>query len=140
MSSQAKTVQHFGKVQEISLNSIKVAIQGQVSCAGCQAHTVCGSADFGSKFVLVQRQNHSFIVGDDVRVTMLQSIGFWALFMGYILPFIVVLVALIIFTVMGFNEGLSGLISLGLLVPYFVFLYLFRDKISKRINFDIQKI
>lgn len=136
----AKTIEHFGKVQEITLNDIKVAIQPQTSCAGCQAQAVCGVDSGNEKFIVVHRANHNYIVGESVKVLMQQSLGFWALFIAYILPFIVVVVALIAFTQLGVSEGLSGLLAIMLLVPYYYLVYYFRGSISKKINFDIQKI
>lgn len=140
MASLAKTVEHFGRVQEITLNDIKVAIQPQSSCAGCQAQAVCGVDSDNEKFIVVHRANHNYIVGEAVKVVMQQSLGFWALFIGYILPFLVVVLALIILIQFGTSEGLSGLIALSTLVPYYFLLYNFRQDISKKINFDIQKI
>jgi sigma-E factor negative regulatory protein RseC len=140
MATSTKTLEHFGKVQEITLNSIKVCIQGQVSCAGCQAQGFCGTADAVEKFVVVYRPNHNFIVGEEVKVVILQSMGFKALFLGYLFPFIVVVGALIALTSVGFSEGLAGLISLLLLAPYYLAIYLLRDSVSKKFNFDIQKI
>lgn len=140
MASLAKTVEHIGRVQEITLNDIKVAIQPQASCVGCQAQAVCGNDNKNEKFVVVHRQNHNYIVGETVKVILLQSLGFWALFVSYILPIILVFATLIIFIKIGFNEGFAGLFSLLVLVPYFFIIYCLKGSISKKINFDIQKI
>jgi sigma-E factor negative regulatory protein RseC len=140
MASLAKTVEHLGRVQEITLNDIKVAIQPQSSCAGCQAQAVCGVDSDNEKFIVVHRSNHNYIVGETVKVIMQQSMGFWALFVAYILPFIFVIAVLIALTQFGTSEGLSGLLALLVLVPYYFLVYYFRGNISKKINFDIQKI
>lgn len=140
MSSQAKTIQHIGKVQEVTLNTVKVTIQAEVSCAGCQAQAVCGAAESGGKFVVVSKPNHNYLVGQTVRLTMLQSLGFLALFWAYIAPFVIVLMALIVFSALGLNELYAGVLSLSLLIPYFLALYLFKGSISSKISFDIQKI
>lgn len=140
MATSTKTLEHFGKVREITLNSIKVCIQGQVSCAGCQAQGFCGTADATEKFVVVHRPNHNFFVGEEVKVVIMQSLGFKALFLGYLFPFLLVVGSLVVLSSIGFSEGLAGVISLLLLAPYYMAIYLSRESISKKFNFDIQKI
>jgi len=71
---------------------------------------------------------------------MQQSLGFKALFLGYILPLIVLVVSLFVFNALGFSESVSGLLSLAVLVPYYLMLYLFRKSIEKQFHFDIEKL
>ncbi|HPI44991.1 MAG TPA: SoxR reducing system RseC family protein, partial [Tenuifilaceae bacterium] len=78
-------------------------------------------------------------VGETVKVLLKQSLGFKALFLAYILPFIVVITAL--FSLSSFvSEGIAGILALLSLIPYYAILYFFKNKISKQFNFDIEKI
>jgi hypothetical protein len=36
------------------------------------------------------------------------------------------------------SEGLAALISLGLLIPYYIVIYLFRDKLQKTFMFKVE--
>lgn len=87
---------------------------------------------------VVHDPEKKYNVGEQVTIYMRQSHGPLAVFFGYILPFMVVLVSLIIMLEMGYGEGTSGLVSLGILVPYYFILYLLRDRLKKKFRFHIQ--
>ena len=140
MSQKQKTVDHLGKVVETTLNDVKVSIISHSACASCHASGVCGMADTTEKIIAVTKPNHNYIIGQNVKVILKQTLGFRALLIGYITPFILVITLLIFFNSIGFSELQSGLISLLVLVPYYIGLYIFRDKISRSFNFDIESI
>ena len=71
---------------------------------------------------------------------MKQSLGYKAMLLAYGLPFLMVLMALIIFTTLHFSELIAGLGSLSILVPYYLIIYYFRDKLQKTFTFTIRKI
>jgi len=68
------------------------------------------------------------------------SQGYRAAFFGYLLPFLVVFITLILGVSLTKNEGFSGLLSLAVLVPYYAILYLFRNKIKRSFDFEISSI
>ncbi|MEW5845346.1 MAG: SoxR reducing system RseC family protein [Bacteroidota bacterium] len=140
MSSKSNVIEHLGRVEAITANDIRVVIISQSACASCHAKGACTAADVAEKQVVVSRPYHSYTVGETVKVTMKQSLGYKALFLGYILPLIVLLVSLFVFNALGFSEGMSGLLSLGVLVPYYLILYAFRKRIEKEFHFDIEKL
>jgi sigma-E factor negative regulatory protein RseC len=140
MSQKEKTVDHLGRVQEITSTDIVVKILSQSACASCHANGACGMSDSTEKMVVVHKSNHNYTVGQSVKVMLRQSLGFRALLLGYVLPFLIVLLILIFLTAIGISEGKSGLLSLFALVPYYAGLYLLRDKVSKQFTFDIVSI
>ena len=38
------------------------------------------------------------------------------------------------------KDGLSGLVAIGILIPYYLCLYFFRDKLKNKFTFIIKKI
>jgi sigma-E factor negative regulatory protein RseC len=64
--------------------------------------------------------------------------GFQALFLGYVMPFLAMLIVLIALTSMNISEIRAGLASLAILVPYYFILYLFKDRISNHFTFEIE--
>ncbi|MFC2152872.1 SoxR reducing system RseC family protein, partial [Bacteroidota bacterium] len=62
------------------------------------------------------------------------------LFLGYVLPFILVLSLLIVLTTITENEAVAGISALAILVPYYLILFLLKDKIRKKFTFTINKI
>lgn len=140
MTKSTKTVDHIGRVQEINLDEITVSIISQSACAACHAKGACGLSDTAEKMISVLKPNHNLKVGESVRVILRQTMGFKALFIGYILPFIVVVAVLIILTIFNVSEGIVGLASLGILAAYYYALYLFKDNISNHITFELESL
>ena len=140
MSKRPKTVDHLGKVQEITTNDVMVKILNHSACSSCHVKGGCGMADNSEKVVVVHKPNHDYSIGQDVKVILKQSLGFKALTLGYVVPFLIVLFVLIILTALAVPEGRAGLASLMVLIPYFFALYVYRDKVSKQFTFDIESV
>jgi sigma-E factor negative regulatory protein RseC len=138
MAKRIKTVDHLGRVQEIYSDKIVVSILSQSACAGCHAKGACGLSDVEEKLVDVYKPNHNLKVGESVKVILRQSMGFQALFLGYVMPFLAMLIVLIALTSMNISEIRAGLASLAILVPYYFILYLFKDRISNHFTFEIE--
>jgi len=140
MSSKPDVIEHLGRVDAVTPTDIRVIITSQSACASCHAKGACTASDTSEKVVVITRSNHNFFVGEIVKVLLRRSLGYKALFLGYILPLIVLIVSLIIFTIAGINEGISGLLALLMLIPYYLILYLFKSSLAKRFTFEIEKL
>ena len=80
----------------------------------------------------------TYQVGDKVNVVMQKSLGTRAVMLGYFVPFLLVLFTLIISLNLMENQGLSGLLALGILIPYYLVLYMNKDRLKKAFIFSIQ--
>jgi sigma-E factor negative regulatory protein RseC len=78
--------------------------------------------------------------GQMVNVVGQVSQGYRAAFFGYLLPFAVVFITLILGVSLTKNEGFAGLMSITVLVPYYAILYFFRNKIKRSFEFEISAI
>jgi len=138
--SNSKSIEHKGRIDSIEGNKINVSFIAVSACASCHAKGVCSAADMKEKSVDVFDITNQYNVGEEVNVMLKQSLGFRALFLGYVLPFIIVLSVLIILTVITKDEAISGVGALAVLVPYYLILFLLKDKIRKKFTFTISKI
>lgn len=138
--SNSKSVKHKGRIDSIEGNKICVNFIAMSACASCHAKGVCSASDMKEKSVEVFDFTNRFQLGEEVNLILKQSLGFRALFLGYVLPFLLVLFILIILTVITNNEAISGVGALTILVPYYLILYLLKDKIRKKFIFTINKI
>jgi len=68
---------------------------------------------------------------------MRESLGLKALLYGYVIPFLLVLVTLIIVYSAKGNEILAGLFSIGILIPYYTILYFLRHYFKKVFKFEL---
>ncbi len=135
-----KSVEHKGTIESINEGIIRVNILSQSACASCHAKGGCSVADMENKTIDVYSSVQGFKPGELVNVVMQQSQGFKALFLGYVLPFIFVMTTLITGTFSGLSEGVAGIISLAILPPYYLALFLLKDKLQQKFSFRIQKL
>lgn len=138
--SKVKSIEHRGRIDSIDGNKINVNFLAMSGCASCHAKGACTAGDMQEKSVEVFDFSKQYKIGDEVNVTLKQSLGYRALFLGYLLPFMLVLFILIILTELTNNEAIAGVSSLAVLVPYYLGLYFLRNKIRKKFTFTISKI
>jgi sigma-E factor negative regulatory protein RseC len=138
--SNSKSIEHKGRIDSIDHNKINVNFIALSGCASCHAKGVCTVADMQEKSVEVIDYTNQYQVGEEVNVTLRQALGFRALFLGYVLPFILVLILLIALSITTHNEAIAGIGALLVLLPYYVLLFILRDKIRKKFTFTINKI
>ena len=135
-----KSVRHEGTVASICGNTMIVRIVAPTACGGCSAHGYCMPFGNRDKDIRVEGFSGDFVSGEQVSVVMQQSSGIKALCIGYVMPFVVVLTALIVVYNITGNELASGLAALLVLVPYYLILKMFNQKLSKHFGFIVQKI
>jgi len=132
-------IKHRAFVKEVGAESLKVTILNESACSGCHAKGACSMSDFQEKEIEITHFTESYSPGQEVTVIFQESQGFRALFYGYLFPFIAVMLTLIITSSLTNNEVTSGLLSLGILVPYYSILYFFRDNFKKVFKFEVEK-
>lgn len=139
MEQKQECVTHSGVIEQIETNKIVVRVVSASACAACHAKGSCSAADLADKYIDVKYyEPHTFKVGETVEVFMEKSLGTKAVFLGYVLPFLVLLSTLIVTLYFTGNEGLSALAGLLILAPYYITLYLFRDKLARQFVFRIR--
>jgi positive regulator of sigma E activity len=136
-SASHGNIQHDGTVKKVDGDSVLVSITSSPACAGCHAEGLCGLTGKEEKLIDVKGK-YNVSPGDPVTILMEETTGFKAVALSYLVPFIIVISSLFIFSSMSFSELATGLISILLLVPYFIILYLFREKINRSITFTLK--
>ena len=135
------TITHPGIIKNLSLDKAEVSIITNSACASCEAKTSCSISETKEKIIEVSLSpSDKYQLGQHVMVEMKQSMGAWAVLLGYFFPFLFVLIGLIIFTSLGIDQGLSALFSLGLLVPYYLILYLSRGRLKKSFIYTMEPV
>lgn len=138
MSNQ-ETISHEGIVTKITSDTLEIKIIAQSACAACHAKSACGMGEQAEKILIVPHpEGRDFKLMQKVNVTMAIGQGNKAAVLAYLIPIILLLAVL--FTCLGFglNEGLSALISIAALIPYYIVLYYNREKLKKRFEYTIE--
>lgn len=139
-AERMKRIEHKGIIQSINGENLQVGLVVQSACAGCHAKSACGVADMAEKIVDVKCTSKEFEIGETVNLFYQEHLGLKAMVLAYIIPFVAVLITLIVALQITNNEGIAGLLALGILVPYYIFLYLRKDSLKKEFSFSIEKI
>ena len=133
-------IEHKGRIDSIEGSRVKVHFVTMSACANCHAKSVCSASGMENKEIEVTDPSGRFQEGEEVKVLLKQSLGFRALFYGYVLPFALLLIVLFSFSALFNNEVVIGLSSLGVLVPYYLIIYYRRNYFQKSFTFYLQKI
>lgn len=138
MSEKSPNITHPGTIQNIEGNKIYVKILAQSACSTCHAKGSCSVSDMTDKTIeIISFSSDQYKTGDEVIVSMKQSLGNRAVFLAYFLPFLCLFACLIILLAITNNELLAGLVSVGILVPYYAGLYLLRDRMGRVFQFEL---
>lgn len=135
----SSVINHEGKVEQVTDNTAKVVIDSQSACASCHAKGACSAADQTEKVLLVPTEGKSVQPGETVNVLISRRTGLRAVAFGYVYPFLLLMLVLIVMTVAGFSELRAGLFALLSLLPYYLTIYLMRNKIGNSFTFKLEK-
>lgn len=135
----ANTIKHQGIVENISGAHLQVRIVQTSACATCSIKGHCTSVDTKEKLIdITDSQASSYQVGDRVWVVGELSMGWMAVMLAFILPFLILVISLFIFMAFWKDELSASLCSLALLVPYYFLIWLNKARLGKRFSFVIQ--
>ena len=142
----------YGKVSLNGVNGSKLNLFGfnftdQVKYSAPAALN-WNSAGAGGSFVLVPDESSVLIdgafaysnykIGDQVEIIMNQSMGTKAVFLGYFLPFIFMMITMLTTFSISKNEALTALFTIMILAIYYLLLFVFKKQISNTFSFKIQ--
>lgn len=138
---QTGYIEHQGVVTQVAGNTLSVNLINTSSCASCHVKSFCNVSDVDNKKVeLLSPSDKNIKKGDEVIVHYKKNLGPLALFLGYLVPFFIVIATLILTLAISHNEAFSGLVSLFVLIPYYGILFFFRNNLKTKFAFTIKSI
>ena len=131
------TIKHEGVVENIGTDRCSVRILQASACSSCSARSLCRSSESKEKVVEVSGHYPTLQVGD--KVTLVGSVrqGLKATVLAYVVPLVLMLIALYVGTRIG-GDGTGATTALLVLALYYGVLYLFRERLSKKFSFKIE--
>lgn len=134
-----ETISHEGIVTKITDDELEIKILAQSACAACHAKSACGMGEQAEKILTVPRpKDKEFSINQKVNVKMAIGQGNKAAILAYLIPIILLLAVLFACLGLGLNEGLSALLGIVALVPYYIVLYLKRDKLKQKFEYNVE--
>ena len=132
-------IQHPGVIESIEKHKVTVRITQKTSCSDCHAKSVCISSDKKEKVIEIYDVSERFRINEEVIISGRSSMGHFAVILAFIAPLALAFATIFAGVKISGNEGISGLIGLLTLVPYYFLLYIFRDRLKKSFVFTLLK-
>lgn len=133
-------IEHTGSVVSVDGGHAVVKVLQTSACTACKAKKFCQSNENKEKLVDVFGIDDKKIkVGEEVTVCATASMGSRALMLAFLLPLVVLVGMLVVVLWMTDNEPLACLVGVGALIPYYIVLYLMKDRIQRKFVFWIKK-
>lgn len=132
-------ISHEGIVTKIEDDTIEVKILSKSACASCNIKSACNMSEMQEKIIRIPApKDKNLSIGKEVKISMGLGQANRAVVFAYVIPLIILVAMIFILSALKINEGISALISIGSLVPYYGILFLFRNKIKRKFEYEIQ--
>ena len=133
-------IKHAGVVDGVEGECVRVRILQSSACSACKGAAHCNASETKEKIIDVMDADAShYQKGDQVMVVADTAVGFRASLYGYLLPLILMVVTLVGVLAATHSEGLAAVSALGILIPYYVLLFLMRNKLRNRLSFTLER-
>lgn len=133
-------IKHAGVVDGVEGECVRVRILQSSACSACKVAAHCNASETKEKIIDVMDADAShYQKGDQVMVVADTAVGFRASLYGYLLPLILMVVTLVGVLTATHSEGWAALSALGILMPYYVLLFLMRNKLRNRLSFTLER-
>ena len=136
-------IKHLGIVESIDGSHVRVKILQSSACSSCSVKGHCNISETKEKIIDIHDKESADCcsVGQEVMVCGTTSMGMKAVVLAFVLPFIVLLAALFVtMRVTDGDEATSALVSICTLIPYYIIIYLLRNRISRTFSFTLETI
>lgn len=137
----ADIIKHRGRVEKLDGSHVVVRIIQTSACSACSIKGHCNASESKEKLIDVYGVNASYQVGEEVVVCGATSMGMRAVWLAFGVPVLILLVALSVAMYVTNEDALvSSLVGLLAVVPYYLIIYMCRDKMNKTFSFTIEKL
>lgn len=134
-------VEQKGIVIKKQEDKLVVKIEQKSTCSSCHARGACTSLDKKDKEIEIKsKDTANYNIGDEVIITISTKLGMKAVFIAFVLPLILIVLALFLsIKIFSLSQSISALISLLVLSAYYFLLYKQNLFLSKQFNFTIKE-
>lgn len=133
-------IEHDGMVVSINVPSrlVEVEIEENPGCKGCAAASLCSPDGKERQKIIVEVKNPSlYAVGEKVILRGSEMLHRKAIMIATVVPSIALIAAMVIIYIMTANQLAAALGGIGVMLFFFVGLWLMRHHIAHEFNFEI---
>lgn len=135
--NMGEAIRHKGIVERIDGDMAVVRIAQTSACAACHAAKMCMASESREKRIDA-RLTRSVAVGDEVEVVVREQLGWLAVCLAYVIPFVLLVAAVAALDRLGLSEAKAGTGALLSVAVYYLVLRLFRDKLRRKFAFYVE--
>lgn len=140
MNNISTNIRHSGVVDEITDDCVKVRIVQSSACVSCKVAGHCNASESKEKIIEVSGGDVSGLkVGDGVVVVASQRSGLLAVLLSSVIPLFLLIAVLFVTLQFTGSEVTAASASLLSLLPYYLIIYMCREKIRTRLMFRLER-
>ena len=137
--SKKNEIVHAGRILEITPDFTTVQIIVSSACSSCHAKGLCGMSEEEEKVIMLPTDPYAtYNVGDEVQVCTKMAMGLKAVWISYVIPLIILMILILSLSTIVEREAYRALMAIGGVAVYYLFVWLFRDKLSNEFVFYIK--
>lgn len=128
-------------MESVKEGRVRVRILQASACSACKVASRCHTAESKEKIIDVTVEGHeafNWKKGQAVTVCTSGTMAGRALILGFGVPLLIMLIVLVATLAAGCSEGMAALLMIASLIPYYIVLWLFRNRIARTISFQIE--
>lgn len=131
-------ISHEGIITKIEDSNIEVKILSRSACASCNIKGACNMSEMQEKIITIPApKDKNLSIGQEVKISMGLGQANRAVIFAYVIPLIILVAMIFILSTLKIEEGLNALISIGTLIPYYMILFLFRNRLKRKFKYEI---
>ena len=134
--SKKNEIVHAGRILEITPDFTTVQIIVSSACSSCHAKGLCGMSEEEEKVIMLPTDPYAtYNVGDEVQVCTKMAMGLKAVWISYVIPLIILMILILSLSTIVEREAYRALMAIGGVAVYYLFVWLFRNKLSNEFVF-----
>ena len=142
-ANMSEVIQHQGIIDSVDGVRVRVRIVQAGACAACSVRGGCMAADNKEKMIDIPVNTvadaASLVQGEDVQVVIAQSMGWKAVLLAYILPFVLLMAVLVVLDRYDIEEAWAGVAAVCAVGLYYIFLSFFKRKLQTQFTFTVNR-
>ncbi|MBR1462906.1 MAG: SoxR reducing system RseC family protein [Prevotella sp.] len=133
-------IKHDGIIDHIEGRNLKVRILQTSACASCKVASHCHSTESKEKIIDVYDVKNigNYSKGDPVTVVVSSKTGANAVLLAFVVPFVIMVGVVFLISRFTVEEPVMAMAGIISLIPYYILLYYYRERISRKFTFSIE--
>ncbi len=138
--TMANNIKHLGIIEKIDGAHVQVRIEQSSACASCKVARNCNASESKEKIIDIYDVHDHYQVGQQVVISTSLSVVSSAVFVGFAIPLLLLLIILLITKQFGLSDEYAALSAIGSLIPYYIFIWGWQHHLKNYFTFQIEKI